>query len=99
MSESKLSRRVVLTVLVSLPVVSLVACGGGAPEAITCGGVSGEQQTARTTLQYVAIGPDPARHCSNCQLYTGTATACGSCQVLPGEISPQGSCLSFVQRA
>lgn len=102
MEESKLSRRVVLkrslTVLAALPVVSLMGCGG-APEAVTCGDVNAEQQAMRTTLQYVDHGPDAARHCSGCQLYTGTATACGSCQVLQGEINPQGSCTSFVQRA
>ena len=102
MHESKLSRRgvlkVSLTVLAVLPVVSLVGCGGE-PAAVTCGGASAEQQTARTALQYVVPGPDATRHCVGCQLFTGTAAACGTCQVLQGEISPQGSCASFVQRA
>lgn len=102
MDEGKVSRRTALrrslTVLAALPVASLIGCGG-APAAVTCGGATPEQQTMRTALQYTENGPDAARHCINCQLFTGNATSCGSCQVLQGEISPQASCTSFVQRA
>ncbi len=103
MDESKvLSRRVAirrsLTVLAALPMVSLVACGGE-PEAVHCGGATGAQAAARSALQYVERGPDPARHCSACQLYTGNPTSCGACQLLEGEINPQGTCTAFVARS
>jgi High potential iron-sulfur protein len=96
---SKVTRRefgrYALVVLAAAPLAS--ACGGGELEC-SPGSLSADQRTARTALQYLDTGSDPARHCSACMLYTGTATACGTCTVIAGAIHPQGTCNSFVAR-
>ncbi len=87
-----------LTVLASVPIASTLGCGGGE---LTCapGSLSEAERSMRTTLHYVDHGSDPARHCSNCALYTGAADACGTCSIIAGAIHPQGTCDSFAARS
>jgi hypothetical protein len=84
-----------LVVLAAAPLAS--ACGGGELEC-SAGSLSADQRSTRTALHYTDVAADPARRCSGCALYAGTATACGTCTVVAGAIHPQGTCDSFVAR-
>lgn len=87
-----------LTVLASVPFAGALGCGGGE---LACppGSLTDAERTMRTTLHYVDHGTDPARHCSRCALYTGSADACGGCSIIGGAIHPQGTCDSFAARS
>lgn len=86
-----------LVVLAAAPAVAAIGCGGGE---LTCdtGSLAADQTAMRQALHYTDHGPDAARHCSSCALYTGSATACGTCTVIAGAVHPQGTCDSFVAR-
>jgi len=92
-----------LVVLAAAPVMMpiLASCGGGNGGELNCAGgaLTAAQQATRGALHYAEHGADPARHCSGCQLFTGSATACGTCTVVPGSIDPGGSCDTFAARA
>jgi hypothetical protein len=104
MSKSVHSRRVMLQVLGAaggaLFVLPAVGCsGGGDSGGSQCNDTAGVDTAMRTTLHYTPSGPDAARRCSGCQLYTAGQNSCGSCQLFPGPVDPNGSCDSFVARA
>lgn len=96
---STYTRRSILHVLgagAAAAALPLSACSSGTREPdCTHTGESG----TRNALHYVGRGPDPARHCVDCQLYVGGRTGCGTCQVFPGPVSPVGTCDSFARRA
>ena len=89
-----------LVVLAAAPVMMpiLASCGGGE---LSCadGSLGPAQLATRGALHYAEHGTDAARHCSGCQLFTGSPTACGTCTVVPGSINPVGSCDAFAARA
>jgi hypothetical protein len=89
-----------LVVIAAAPVMAplLASCGGGEPSC-SSGGLAPAQLATRSTLHYVEHGTDPARRCSGCQLFAGSADACGTCTVIPGSINPRGSCDAFAARA
>jgi hypothetical protein len=103
MSDSKTwSRREVLrrtlVVLAAAPVMgtALSGCGGD----VSCAGTMTPPMLAtRSAVHYIEHGPVAARHCSGCQLYTGTPTACGTCASVPGSINPHATCDAFVTRS
>lgn len=100
MNDKVHSRRVVLRMLGgvsgALALSSAVGCGSSGPN---CNDTTGVDTTMRTTLHYTPNASDPARRCSNCQLYTGGQNGCGTCQLFPGPVDPNGSCDSFVARS
>lgn len=96
----------------SVTIVPIAAgCGGGsktegadaAATAIDCNDTStltDNDKSLRTTLQYVAVTPDPAKDCSNCQFYTTVAGSpkCGGCTILKGPIAAAGWCSSWAAK-
>ena len=100
--SSPISRRTMLRVLSAtggtlavLPVLSMVGCGGGAPD---CSDMAGVDTTTRGALHYSASSTNAARVCSSCTLYAAGTNGCGTCQAFPGPVSPTGTCDSFVAR-
>ena len=57
------------------------------------------EKATRHSLQYVDQSPDPAKLCSNCNLFLPGSGGCGGCTVMKGPIHPNGYCLSWVQKA
>lgn len=86
-----------LTACAALPVIQ--ACSGGRQQLI-CGsaGLTAQQNTMRSTLQYTEHAADPNKACKRCALYTGNETSCGTCTLVAGQIHPEGSCASFAPR-
>lgn len=108
-ADSKYSRRVFLArggVAVGLATVApsiLAACGGGeeaGPNCVSPPGLTAEERTKRTQLNYVEASPDPARKCSACTFFTAgeSPTACGPCSLGLGAVNPEGTCDSFAPR-
>lgn len=64
-------------------------------------GLSDADKGTRTGLQYVEKGPDPAKHCDKCALYTEPTggSGCGGCTVVKGPINPLGTCTAFAPKA
>ena len=83
--------------LFALPAIGCSG-GGGGGGAAGCNELGGVDVSTRTALHYVPSGPDAARHCSGCTLFTGTPNGCGTCQAFPGPVDPNGTCDSFVAR-
>lgn len=78
------------------------ASAGGALSCSDVSGLSEADKTMRqTTLQYVEKSADPAKLCSNCQLYVAPPEPgkCGTCTLVKGPINPDGSCMSWVAKA
>ena len=91
----------------------LSACGGGESQpaaegeaataaADACGDLTGltdAEIQMRTSLQYVAETPDPAKRCDNCALWVVPegGSACGGCQLIKGPIAPAGYCMSWAE--
>ncbi len=103
MRETKLSRRVTLQILGTLPVLSALAACGGKTEPGSCSDVSGlneGEKAARSALQYVDRSNLADKQCRNCNLYEVPAqvTDCGKCQVVKGPIHPNGYCTAWVQK-
>ena len=74
-----------------------------AAEGFTCTDTSGlteQEVTMRTQLQYVDASPDPEKLCSNCVLYTEpeAGAQCGGCTVVKGPIHPDGYCTSWAPK-
>lgn len=89
----------------------LTACGGGTSTSETTTepvaaadpcedltGLTDSDKQMRTTLVYVKESPDPAKLCSNCQLYVLPAegSSCGGCTLFKGPVHPGGYCNSWV---
>ena len=72
-----------LVVIAAAPVMgsALASCGGG-ELSCTGGALTSTQLITRNAVHYAEHGPDASRHCSGCQLYTGSATACGTASCL-----------------
>lgn len=103
MRETKISRRVTLQLLGSLPVLSAFAACGGKNEPDSCNDVSGlndGEKAGRAALQYVDRSTFADKHCNNCNLYQPASqpTQCGGCQVVKGPIHPSGYCTAWVQK-
>lgn len=71
-------------------------------KALDCTDVSGlteAEVNTRKSLAYVDQSPNPAKLCSNCQLFTPSAgPGCAGCTVVKGPINPNGYCNSWVQK-
>ena len=115
MSEKKQTRRNFLSHFAALSGIAAgsgllwSACQTGVPEtpagaaATGCNDVSGltdAERQMRTQLQYAETTPDPAKDCTNCQLWIAqeAGAACGGCQLLKGPIAPKGYCISWAAR-
>jgi len=107
-NDEKLSRRSTLKIALSVIPMSiggaalLNACGSES-EGLDCtdvSGLSGSETATRTALEYVEASPHgEEKDCTNCNFYTGTATACGACTLIKGPINPKGYCKSWVVKA
>lgn len=102
---STLSRRTVLegalkgSVLLALPVLQF-ACGKKEVVCSDTAGLTADEIKMRKTLDYSDTTADPAKTCSNCQLYKpAAADQCGSCTLLKGTIHPKGFCKSWAAKA
>ena len=65
-------------------------------QAFTCTDTSGlteQELTMRTTLQYVDASPDREKACGLCALYVAAVAGqdCGTCTVVKGPIHPKGT--------
>jgi hypothetical protein len=60
-------------------------------------GLTPDEITARTTLQYGDAAPDPNRTCEKCQQFV-PSEGCGTCKLLKGPIHPRGTCKAFALR-
>jgi len=81
----------------------LSACGGGGSETTPdpCKDVSGlteQDKTMRSTLNYVNKTENPDQRCDNCQLYKQpvNGSACGGCLLFGGPVTAEGWCSSWV---
>ena len=103
-TSSAMTRRVVLTRAVLLPLAATFAGALGAcshePSCNDTSGLSADDAKIRTEIAaYTDPAQDPAKHCSNCvQFVPGAANACGTCKVVKGPISPKGGCKLFVAK-
>lgn len=73
------------------------------PAAANCNDVTGiapEEVKKREAVQYVDITPDPAKHCSNCQLYIEpkAGETCGGCTLFKGPVAPEAHCISWAPK-
>ncbi len=99
--SQKLDRRAFLERAAMLGAASMV--GGAFVSAcskpqFTCTDVSGlseEDTTKRTQLQYVDSTPRQGMACNNCSFYTAAESGCGGCSILAGPIHPEGWCASW----
>jgi hypothetical protein len=102
MNQDKLSRRQAMRSLVVLAAGSaLVACKKESKE-LSCAdapGLSPEDKSTRTTLEYVDKTPTADKTCDGCQLFKPAGPdACGGCTVVKGPINPKGYCKSWVKK-
>ncbi len=72
-------------------------------EGFTCTDTSGlteQELTMRTTLQYVDASPDREKACGLCALYVAAVAGqnCGTCTIIKGPIHPKGTCTSFAPK-
>jgi hypothetical protein len=79
---------------------ALLACGKKPLECTDTSALKPDELNMRATLAYADTSPDPAKHCSGCQLYKPAAeNQCGGCQLIKGPINPNGWCKSWVKKA
>jgi hypothetical protein len=64
-------------------------------------GLSDQQVTTRTGLQYVDVSEKPDQNCLNCLHWVPAdqPDACGGCNLVPGPIAPEGWCLSWAAQS
>jgi hypothetical protein len=95
-------RRLVLVVPSVLAALAAVACEKKEPGSCTSTlGLDQSEIKVRTSLGYQDRGPDPKRHCSDCQQYVQPPSVdqCGSCKVMKGPVHPRGTCNVFTPKA
>ncbi len=60
-------------------------------------GLTDQEISVRTTLQYVEVTENPDQNCLNCNFYSQEEGAsCGACTLMKGPIAPNGWCASWV---
>ncbi len=73
-----------------------------AAEAAGCSDLSGltdQEKSMRTTLQYVEVSEVEGKNCTNCSFYTQEeGAACGGCTLIKGPIAPNGYCVSWAPK-
>ena len=85
---------------VLLAPAALSACGKKPLECTDTSALKPDELNMRATLAYTDTTTDPAKRCSDCQLYKPAAeNQCGACQLVKGPINPNGSCKSWVKKA
>jgi High potential iron-sulfur protein len=100
MSKSPLNRRELLAYggATLLPLLAL-ACS---KKELACADTAGLLPTdidLRNAQLYVDLSADPAKNCSNCQLYKPAAPdTCGGCTLLKGTVHPKGNCKSWAAK-
>ncbi len=92
-----LKRVTVVGSALSAAVIAVQGCGGAPSD--PCKGSQVDVQM-RTNLKYVDASADPAKMCSNCQLYKQpeAGSACGGCQLFGGTVTKNGYCMSWAQK-
>ncbi|MEO6092069.1 MAG: high-potential iron-sulfur protein [Novosphingobium sp.] len=97
------ARRRFLALAGITPLLVLGATRAGAADPAACydpNTLPLSQRSRRRSLGYVDASSEPARHCSLCSFFTGTAAGCGSCQMLGGgPVNAGGLCRSFAPKA
>ena len=84
----------------------LAGCGGKNQDAATAGnpcsdlsGLTDQDRSIRTTLQYVEVSEVEGKNCLNCSFYSQEAgAACGACTLFKGPIAPKGYCVSWAAK-
>ncbi len=61
-------------------------------------GLSEEDKTVRTELEYVAQSPYPEKVCDNCAVWIKPEEGkpCGGCEIMEGPVHPKGYCNSWI---
>lgn len=111
MAMEKLDRRTFLVraaqvgaaAAVAPAALSLIGCtkkegGDGSFSCTDTSGLSPDQISMRTQLEYVDLSPKgEVEDCKNCVLYTQpeAGASCGGCTLLAGPIHPEGYCISW----
>lgn len=107
-NDTKLSRRdlfrgsAAVGLASLLPISLLTACGGEeAPNCAAPPGLTPDERTKRSQLQYLEAATDPAKKCMDCTFFTAPTGGafCGPCSLGLGAVNPHGTCMSFAPRA
>jgi hypothetical protein len=111
MNNEELNRRTFLkkvTVIGSVVAGAGVFVGCGAKEQSAssakadCSDLSGltdQDKSIRTTLQYVEVSQVEGKDCENCSFFSQEAgSPCGACTLFKGPIAPKGYCVSWAAK-
>ena len=94
-------RRHFLTIAALVPFAGLAASRALA-DATACydpASLPFSQKGMRRSLQFVAVAPDPSKHCGLCSFYSQTKSGCGTCQLLSGPVEAASFCASYAPKA
>ena len=61
-------------------------------------GLTEEEKSIRTELEYVAKSPFPDKVCDNCAVWIKPEEGkeCGGCEIMEGPVHPKGYCVSWL---
>lgn len=95
-----MQRRTFLAGSTSALALTVIGCGGSAPNCESPPGLTDAQRTQRTAQHYRERAGDRTRNCETCNFFpANSASACGECTLGLGAVNPNGVCDGFVARA
>lgn len=93
MQSQILTRRHLLSALLSMPLAAVALRASAAELICSDGGLDAEQKKQRAAQHYVDLSPHGAKkNCANCAVFQAEDNACGSCVLVPGPIHPAAYC-------
>lgn len=96
------NRRRFIALAAAAPFTALVAAQAVAAAATACfdpASLGMSQKRIRTSVQFAAVSPDPAKRCELCAFFKASQPGCGACQILGGPVSAGSLCSSYAAKA